>query len=51
MPSLSDNNVNLDNNAFDVCFNPQVPPPRKSYKMICDLKLLVLGKKSASWYY
>ena len=27
MPSLSDNNVNLDNDALNVCFNPQVPPP------------------------
>ena len=26
MPSLSDNDVNLDNDALNVCFNPQVPP-------------------------
>ena len=27
MASLSDNDVNLDNDALNVCFNPQVPPP------------------------
>ena len=27
MPLLSDNDVNLDNDALNVCFNPQVPPP------------------------
>ena len=27
MPLLSDNDVNLDNNALNVCFNSQVPPP------------------------
>ena len=32
MPSLSDNDVNLDNDALNVCFNLQVPPPMMIYK-------------------
>ena len=31
MPLLSDNDVNVENDALNVCFNPQVPPPLKSF--------------------
>ena len=54
MPLLSDNDVNLDNDALNVSFNPQVPPPGSQcqkfalFKSQCQSHSQILTKLSLS---